>query len=395
MRLAICKRSALRCLRHVRRVNGRAWPLGRRCDLSSPDPSPYQRWSRRRVGAKRQRLFGRDIPGSALEVAVPHEGERIALSLVRNTIYARGLPEGAFVQVTPELCMSSPELLFVELANELSPLQHLLLGYELCGAYALDPFDSKHGEASMGLAPVTSVRAIRGFLDRARGVRGSDKARETLRFLSDNAWSPAEAALAALLALPLERYGYGFGPCLLNGRIQTPAELAGTTNACSRVPDIMIPGTKVGINYDGAGHLDLGRISDAARERALHPQSARAEHGLQESIDAVRGKAVDDIRRNRELAAQGLVVFPVVKEDLRAPHGLDHVVRQMLLAMDTPARARHAFLAELLDTSFAARERQMLVSAAFFGQPCHLQGERVEAVVRLRKRARVSSNSQV
>lgn len=246
-----------------------------------------------------------------------------------------------------------------------------------------------------GSPPVTSVRAIRNFLDRARGVRGLDKARETLRFLSDNAWSPAEGALAALLALPLERYGYGFGPCLLNGRIQTPAELAGTTDARSRVPDIMIPGTNVGINYDGAGHLDLGRVSDAAREQALHPQSAHAKRSLQESLDAVRGKAVDDIRRNRELSAQGLVVFPVVKEDLRAPHGLDHVVRQMLLAMDTPARARHAFLAELLDTSFAARERQMLVSAAFFGTPFRLQGERTEAVVRLRKRARVSSNSQV
>ena len=157
----------------------------------------------------------------------------------------------------------------------------------------------------------------------------------------------------------------------------------------------MIPGTNVGINYDGAGHLDLGRVSDAAREQALHPQSAHAKRSLQESLDAVRGKAVDDIRRNRELAAQGLVVFPVVKEDLRAPHGLDHVVRQMLLAMDTPARARHAFLAELLDTSFAARERQMLVSTAFFGTPFRLQGERTEAVVRLRKRARVSSNSRV
>lgn len=394
MRLAICKRSALRCLRHVRRVNGRAWPLGRRCDLSSPDPSPYQRWSRRRVGAKRQRLFGRDIPGETLDLAVPHESDRVVLSLARNTIYARGLPEGAFVQVTPELCMSSPELLFVELANELSPLQHLLLGYELCGAYAIDPIDPRHGEASMGLVPATNVRSICAFLDRARGVRGSDKARETLRFLSDNAWSPAEGALAALLALPLERYGYGFGPCLLNGRIQTPAELAGTTDARSRVPDIMIPGTNVGINYDGAGHLDLGRVSDAAREQALHPQSAHAKRSLQESLDAVRGKAVDDIRRNRELSAQGLVVFPVVKEDLRAPHGLDHVVRQMLLAMDTPARAQHAFLVELLDISFAARERQMLVSAAFFGQASRLQGERVEAVVRLRKRANVSSDSR-
>ena len=155
MRLAICKHSALRCLRHLRRAGGRAWSLGRRCDLSSPDPSPYQRWSRKRVESERKRLFGRDVPGSALEVAVPHEGERIALSLVRNTIYARGLPEGAFVQVTPELRMSSPELLFVELANELSLLQHLLLGYELCGAYAFDPIDSRHGEASMGLVTVS------------------------------------------------------------------------------------------------------------------------------------------------------------------------------------------------------------------------------------------------
>lgn len=59
----------------------------------------------------------------------------------------------------------------------------------------------------------------------------------------------------------------------------------------------------------------------------------------------------------------------------------------MLLAMDAPARAQHAYLAELLDASFAARERQMLVSPTAFGQPCRLQGERVEAVVRLRKKS--------
>lgn len=70
-------------------------------------------------------------------------------------------------------------------------LRHLLLGYELCGAYSLDPFDPVHGEGQMGLAPVTSVQAIRAFLARACGVRGSDRAHETLRCLSDNAWSAA------------------------------------------------------------------------------------------------------------------------------------------------------------------------------------------------------------
>lgn len=33
-------------------------------------------------------------------------------------------------------------------------------------------------------------------------------------------------------ALPLERYGYGFGPCLLNRRVQTPADASCRGRAC-------------------------------------------------------------------------------------------------------------------------------------------------------------------
>ena len=55
---------------------------------------------------------------------------------------------------------------------------------------------------------------------------------------------------------------------------------------------------------------------------------------LARAVREVRAKVVDDIRRNRELAAAGYTVFPVVKEDLYEDGGLDHVMLQVIEVLE-------------------------------------------------------------
>lgn len=52
------------------------------------------------------------------------------------------------------------------------------------------------------------------------------------------------------------------------------------------------------------------------------------------AIRDVREKYLDDLKRNRELAALGCVVLPVTARDLFGPGGLDAVMLEAAMAID-------------------------------------------------------------
>ena len=106
-------------------------------------------------------------------------------------------------------------------------------------------------------------------------------------------------------------------------RHDAPPELVALGGRTSRVPDIEVLGTRVGFNYDSHQHLDLESIARAAD--GGNPAQA---------IALVREKHLDDLRRNRELAAMGHIVLPVTPNDLFAPGGLDAVMLEAALAID-------------------------------------------------------------
>lgn len=163
-------------------------------------------------------------------------------------------------------------------------------------------------------------------------IGGLDAARASVEYLNDNAWSPTESLVAALLRLPMDSLGFDFGELVLNPRAFPSAPLPGSAD--SRVPDIMIAGTPVGLNYDGAVHLDLDSIVSAARELEANPQLLQAQIALSNAVRDVRAKVVDDIKRNRELAANGLAVFPIVKEDLYPRGGFDQIVSHLITIIE-------------------------------------------------------------
>lgn len=381
MQLTLNKQSALFLLRMERRERGKHGLPRARVNLLAPNPNPRTRWSKR--------LFASMLPPSLdftsrpLEICVSSDAERPKSRSVSNTIYGSSLPSGSFIRLNEQIAISSPELLFVELANELPPAQHLLLGFELCGSFSRDE-RNPIGRGTMWLPPATSVARVRSYMDGCKYLAGLPAARRTLSLLADNAWSPMEAVVAVMMALPLEENGYGLGRCALNLRYETPAHLVGSAAKESRVPDIMVEGTHVGINYEGGGHLDLDSIVEAAMRLQRHIGSQAAEEELDEVIARVRAKIVDDGRRNRELAADGLSVFQVYSEDLYEDGGLDAVMMQVLEALKLNEKWEVAERQRALQSALVRKERQELLHSMLPGRDWPVVGDVHEAYVKIR-----------
>ena len=365
MQIAFNKMTALALLRALRaNAQGcRTPPI--RTGIKAPDPFPRKRWSK-----KAFQSIELDIPyeldSYPVDVAVPDASMRLASRAVTNTTYSATLPEGAFISLGNGIVISGPELLFVELAGTMNPVEHLMLGHELCGSFSRDAKDPYNGPITYGLKPATSVERISAFIGRTSYIHGIAAARESLRYLNDNAWSPTESLVAALLRLPIDSLGFDMGELVLNPREYATAPLPGSKEF--RVPDIMIANTPVGVNYDGFYHLDLRTVVTTALEVGAHPEISQAQTALNKAVRDVREKAVDDIRRNRELAADGLFVFPVVKEDLYAPGGFDQVVEQLVDALEVFSGRDVSEQRRILGKKALSRERHRVILSLLPGK---------------------------
>lgn len=294
------------------------------CGIPDPDPWPLKRWSAKAVPYP---LLGRDRPPSLrdpLEIMVATAEARPKASFITSRVISAGLPSGSFMRVSDEFTLPCPELLYLELARVMHPTALALVGYELCGAYARDPRKPRTGPVTHGLAPLTSVAEIRSYLNECKGMRGTGVTRTVLEDVRDNAWSAMEAIVSLLLVRDVKDHGYGIKGIVLNERETIVGELADKTLASSRVPDISLNELPVGFNYDGYGHLDLNSIDVAALDA----------HDLKGKLAEVRAKYVDDLRRNRELLAQGRIVLPLVAEDLFEWGGLDAAVLEAVLGVE-------------------------------------------------------------
>ena len=348
MLLTVNRMSALRALRHERSENGRL--AGTRTDLAAPDPTPQRRWT---VSIVPKGPLAIDAPPShdrPLDVVVPQARLRPRAAFFRSSVHGDDIPPGSYVSLGAEVASVGPELLFLELAGVMHPIVHALVGYELCGTYARDPRRPRTGTVTFGVEPATTRARISEFLDSCPGLRGVDQARRTLAHVADNAWSPTEALLALIVRLPVTELGFGAGSVTLNVRHETTAGLLQRGVRASRVPDIEVDGTPMGFNYDGYGHFDLASIAraESAEKRA-------------EAIRNVREKYLDDLRRNRELAAHGKIILPVIADDLFADGGLDAVMLEAAMACEELCGQTLGDVRLALASPLLARKRQELI----------------------------------
>lgn len=131
-------------------------------------------------------------------------------------VLSAGMPSGSFAKVGEEAFVSSPGLLFLHMSRTCPLIELILLGYELCGAYALDRTDPRGFRARKA---ITSAAALRRFVERAGSVHGAKRARRALGFIVDGSESPMESIQAMLLFLPCSLGGHGVERAELNGLV--------------------------------------------------------------------------------------------------------------------------------------------------------------------------------
>lgn len=353
MHICLNRLSALALLRSLRakgEVTG--WE---RCGIPDADPWPQKRWSRQMVPYLQ---LGRSAPPSKsdpVDVIVPRTAPwpRASFFSVRTCDWS--VPPGSFLKVTSEYTVPCPELLFLELAESMDRATLELVGYELCGSFSRSPSNPRTGGVAHGLKPLTSVERIKAYLGKCQGQRGLTAAHEALRNVRDNAWSAMEAIVSLFLVRDVKDLGYGIRGITLNEREAFGQELRRRSAVAGRVPDISLDDLPVGFNYDGHGHLNLNSID----------VSSLGEDELRGALAEVRNKYVDDIRRNRELLAQGRIVLPIVAEDLVDRGGLDAVVLEAMLAAErlTGTSGENGVLVRTaLGRGYAARRQQLIWS---------------------------------
>lgn len=384
MLLTLNSLTALRVTRAIRSGQVKRGFL-RRCDLLGPDLQASERWSAKEI-SKNLAFLGPAASFSKqrqLDVLVPEKKLRLQTIGVNSTFRIGTYPPGSFVDLGNGIAMSGPELLFTELVRVMDPAVHLLLGMELCGCFSRDAENPRGGNVRYGIPPVTTVDKLRKFAETAHWIRGAERALETIDRIVENAWSPMEAIVAALLVLPRRDLGYDLWPITLNPRKELGERLSRLSGADSRVPDIMFSGTNVGLNYDGEDHFKLDKIAQAAAASALDPGSSDRACELEEALSDARACIVADKRRDRDLMALGLTVFSITKEDLAERGGFDHVAGQVIEAIERTARRNMAFHRSALDGGLYAQARQDFIWSLMPGPRAGAARERLEAWKRM------------
>jgi len=381
MKLTCNKQSALSITRYIRST-GMSGKGMRRVDIIGPDISPRKHWTKSLATLS---AFGLDEQLDAndiLHIAVTDSALRPSTPHVHATKYSTnlGIPSKSFIEVFPGLAISSPELLFLEMAEILDLPQLIMLGHELCGSFSRDHKDPLNGNVTLRVKALTTHAKLCDYARKVKYFRGSVTARRALGLLADNAWSPTESLVATMASLPFGEFGYELGPCVLNERVHASEWLKESTSVDNRVPDYLIAGTSVGLNYDGTVHLDLNAIVDAAMALGRNPERASTETNLNRIVHEVRAKAVDDIRRNRELAAAGYVVFPVVKEDLYEEGGLDRVMMQVIEALERYEGRDMSDHRRMMQNKFLRAKRQELIWSLLAGKHLKHVSNRKEAL---------------
>ncbi|MCL1879164.1 MAG: hypothetical protein FWF71_00840 [Actinomycetia bacterium] len=206
-------------------------------------------------------------------ILVGKPGARIVSKMVSSHVFSGELPIGCFMNVGGRLLVSSPEFCFLQMASQLTLIEIIELGYELCGTYSL-PFPGEQNVPERGYhdrKPLTSVNKLQGFIAVIPDAKWRHKAERALRYVLDGSASPMETKLAIFLTLPYKLGGYGFVFPELNKHVTLPKPARRYFNKNYYVCDLFWGDGKVAVEYDSDQfHTGSERIAnDSERRNAL------------------------------------------------------------------------------------------------------------------------------
>ena len=183
-------------------------------------------------------------------------------------------PFGSFVKFKDNIYISSPELLFYQLASVLDQSKLFLLGLEFCGKYSISK-DSPDGFVT-NIKPLTTPEKINNYLKllskENKYLPYISIAKKVAKELKANSASPQESRLFIKLCLPRKYGSYGAKGFTFNKPIKLSQRSYDILGQTTIKPDLVNESTKVAIEYDSSAFHDNANQNtrDKLRLDALH-----------------------------------------------------------------------------------------------------------------------------
>lgn len=178
------------------------------------------------------------------------------------------LPSNAVVTRNGRM-VSSPELLFMELACELSIHRLILLGLQLCS----------HPPGSPSMT-VTTKQKLDMFLAKTTGHRGRRKAMRAMKFVKNGSASIMESLVYMILGLPHVLGGYGLNDAVFNYEIRLKSEAQVRLKQSRCFVDLYYKRAKLAVEYESFTYhntpSELGK--DGIRSTILQRQGITVMH---------------------------------------------------------------------------------------------------------------------
>lgn len=200
-------------------------------------------------------------------------------SLTCGHVWRHGIPEGMLYEVAPALFVCSPQMALLQCASRKGRADIARIAYPLCGTYASMRRNTGLGLAlAAGLEQVMGVTELRLFAEKARAQRieGSAKLVEALRCVVEGSNSPAESAVAQMMATSRRLGGFGLKGLELNAPVKLSEEGRKVARWHTLRPDGLFRAIGEGFDFDSK----TWHSSVQARERDADRRAAFALSGI-------------------------------------------------------------------------------------------------------------------
>ena len=215
-----------------------------------------------------------------MHVMVPNRASRSRIPEVAFHVWSGNLPPRSLVKVDDDVFVSTPEFIFLQAAFQLSFIQLLEFGYELCALYTVCVTSGRLTELNQ---PITTMERIGRFLKGCSGLPGVKRARQVVKWILGRSRSPRESKLGISMTLP-RAYG-GQGVCGLELNKVIPLSNAEQKASGKHHYEIDV--------YSELGHIGLEYFGKHEHEGPI--------------------RETRDIRRESILLAKGITVHGVTK----------------------------------------------------------------------------------
>lgn len=290
MHVCLAYGSALNCWRRIREC-GRAHLelfLNENCVPHSKGMAPSISASEAREVAKR---FSLSLP---LRIEAPHGYRRPRTDSCSFHWGLKGIESKCLYAVDNELFLPEPELVYFQMAESLTAVELIKLGYELTSSFAIDKVEGKI-ISSVPLLDINRLREIIAAVD----TRGSRKVRAAAKHIEPGAESPTEINLAMKLLLPMRWGGFGLHGATLNPTVRLGKHAAALAGKERCRPDLLFEAIKYDVEYDGV------EWHSSAEQRA------------------------NDLRRWQALRADGYIVRNVTARELNDIDAMTKLAREI------------------------------------------------------------------